>query len=266
MKMDISEYTFACLYLFRKVHAYEIVFGRDIYVKGRTRDHFTFLMLTSPIEKIDWAEMRSLLNECDCVFPIPEEWFERFNPKEFQKAYSEDDSDYIFGIEKIRKYPGRHLDGKRNLLKQFKELYPSESYSLTLDRVKDAFHILDVWKGDLHGDLCSTDFCSCKEALELMEQLSLNGKIYYSREEPIGFILGEPLNDRMYAVHFAKANRNFKGIYQFIFQDFAGSLDAEYQFLNFEPDLGLETLRKAKNSYFPDKRLIKLRVFLKRWV
>lgn len=266
MKMDISEYTFANLYLFRKVHAYEVIFGRDIYLKGRTRDHFTFLMLTTPIEKIDWKEMRGLLEECDCLFPIPEEWAWRFNPKEFQHTFSDDDSDYIFEIEKIRTYPGRHLDGKRNLVKQFKELYPWQSYFLSSDRVKDAFYVLDAWKGDKSGDLCSTDYCSCMEALELMGPLALNGKIYYSGQEPIAFILGESLHEGTYAVHFAKANRNFKGVYQFIYQDFAGSLDAECKILNFEPDLGIQELRKAKTSYFPDKRLTKLRLFLRRLI
>jgi hypothetical protein len=266
LALDFSEYTFASLYLFRKIHDFEVLFAKDVYIRGVTRDHFTFLMLTSPIEKVDLEEITSLLNDYDCLFPIPEKWLHYFDPEKFQKTFSDDDNDYIFSAEKICTYPGRHLDGKRNLVRQFMELYDCQSSLLNADNVKDAAYVLEVWKEEIHQELCSTDYCSAKEALRMTEELDLSGKIYYVNQEPIGFVLGESIHSQLFAIHFAKANKKFKGVYQFIFQDYACFLKNTYPALNFEQDLGLPDLRKAKQSYYPDQLLKKWRLFRRRLI
>jgi hypothetical protein len=53
-------------------------------------------------------------------------------------------------------------------------------------------------------------------------------------------------------LHFAKALTTYKGIYQFLYNDFANILPKRYEFINFEQDLGKTALRMAKTSYYPD--------------
>ena len=50
MGLDLSDYSFSNLYLFRKVHQLEVVFSKDIYIKGKTRDGLNYLMPTAPFE------------------------------------------------------------------------------------------------------------------------------------------------------------------------------------------------------------------------
>jgi hypothetical protein len=52
-------------------------------------------------------------------------------------------------------------------------------------------------------------------------------------------------------VHFEKANLELRGMYQLINQWFCRNELSEYSFVNWEQDLGLEGLRKAKESYHP---------------
>jgi hypothetical protein len=61
-------------------------------------------------------------------------------------------------------------------------------------------------------------------------------------------------------LHFAKGNRKFKGVYQYMFNQFARILPGKYQYMNFEQDLGKLALRIAKSSYHPDQILEKYRL------
>ncbi len=73
-------------------------------------------------------------------------------------------------------------------------------------------------------------------------------------------MLGEEVNDETYVLHFAKALTKFKGIYQFMFNNFAKVLPPKYRYLNLEQDLDKENLRVFKSSYIPDRMLRKARV------
>ena len=65
------------------------------------------------------------------------------------------------------------------------------------------------------------------------------------------FAIGERLNPTTSVVHFEKANPELRGMYQLINQWFSRNELSEYSFVNREQDLGLEDLRKAKESYQP---------------
>jgi uncharacterized protein len=101
------------------------------------------------------------------------------------------------------------------------------------------------------------------EALDRYEELVLCGGIYYADGEPAGFVLGEELNESTFVLHFAKARTIFKGIYQFMFNNFAKILPPKYKYLNLEQDLDKENLRVFKSSYIPDVMLTKARVRLR---
>ena len=105
-----------------------------------------------------------------------------------------------------------------------------------------------------------TDYRACREALTRMDELVLCGGIWYAEDTPSGFILGEELGSDTYALHFAKGLVAYKGIYQYIFSSFATVLPGQYRYLNFEQDLGIQELRRSKESYRPERMLPKYRV------
>ena len=95
---------------------------------------------------------------------------------------------------------------------------------------------------------------------ERYEELILCGGIYYADGEPAGFIIGEDISESMFTLHLAKGKRKFKGLYQYMFNNFANVMPVKYCLLNLEQDMGIESLRQAKASYYPDKLLKKYRV------
>ena len=256
----VSEYSFANLYLFRKNHDYEVLFDEEIFIRGKTYDGSTYIMPTFDIMNKGVAYLKEILKEADILFPIPEEWLGTFNRGEFEYSYSEDDTDYLYTIEKMSTFKGNMMHKKKNLLHQFMKLYEPEAYPLIESRMADAYSILDQWQEDMEVSSEETDYYPCQEALKLYEDLIICGGIYYVNKEPGGFIIGEEMNDETFALHFAKGKRKFKGLYQYMYNTFANILPKKYKWMNFEQDLGKMELRIAKSSYVPDMMVKKYRV------
>jgi hypothetical protein len=259
----LSEYTFANLYLFRKNHEYEVLFDKEIFIKGRSYDGHTYLMPTSDIRGIDILYLKEMMQTVDFLFPIPEAWLTIFSPAEFEISFDEGDADYEYTVQKMSTYAGRHLHKKRNLLKQFVQGYRHDARPLTNDRLDEARFVLNDWLNTSESNKDDTDYEPCLEALDRYEELIICGGIYYADDEPAGFVLGEELNEETFVLHFAKARTKFKGIYQYIFNNFAKILPPKYKYLNLEQDLDKENLRIFKSSYVPDVMIRKARVRLK---
>lgn len=263
IKVSLSEYSFANVYLFRKNHQYEVINDGQIFLKGHTYDGQTFLMPTVDIQQLDFDHLKELMKTVNFLFPIPEAWLPYFSENEFTFSYNEADTDYVYTVEKMATFKGRKLSKKRNLLKQFLSRYQPDTYCLNFAKIKDAVHILEQWQEDVSSPPEDTDYHACLESLNKLEALDLFGIIYYVDSEPAGFIISEDLTDEMLALHFAKGKRKFKGLYQYMYNTFANVLSDKYTQLNFEQDLGKLALKIAKSSYIPDALLKKYRVMLK---
>jgi len=257
----LSEYSFANLYLFREVHDYHVMtVPAGIFISGRAYDGGRFLMPTEMLRQEQVDEVLHHLKDGDYLFPVPEEWLPFFDGKNVSVEFSEDDSDYVYTLEKLSTYQGHKLHGQKNLLNQFLDRYTPEAKPLTQDRMQEALHVLDVWQADMGQPKEATDYFPCREALDRYDELVLCGGIYYVENEPAGFVIGEEIRPDMFALHFAKGKRKFKGLYQYMYNHFAKILPKQYAFLNFEQDLGKLALRIAKSSYDPDRILKKYRV------
>jgi hypothetical protein len=261
--VPLSEYTFPNLYLFRGTHDYEVIIDKEIFVRGTSYDGRSYIMPTVDVRSLDLGYLKDMMRTVDFLFPIPEEWLPVFDTGEFEIMFAEGDADYEYTVEKMSFLKGRDLHKKRNLLKQFLEKYKHEALPLTNDRLDQARFILDDWLATSEMGSDETDFGPCREALDRYEELVLCGGIYYADDEPAGFVLGEELNEETFVLHFAKARTKFKGIYQYVFNNFAKILPPKYKYLNLEQDLDKENLRVFKGSYKPDVMLKKARVRLR---
>ncbi|MCG8454030.1 MAG: DUF2156 domain-containing protein [Spirochaetales bacterium] len=266
MGLHIAEFSFPNLYLFRKTHDYQVITTEHgMFVSGTTYDKKRYLMpLEGPAtaEEGCFDDLMNLLStgQWDCVFPVPEEWLGCFPESEFHREYSLDDSDYLFFTEKFKTYPGKKMHKKKNLLNQFLKSYEPLLVPLTDDVFDDAKSILDIWQDTTPQEIAASDYHQCLEALELREKLGLTGAMAYADGKPAGFLLGEPLNEETYTIHFAKADISLKGVYQFLFSRFANDFCPDHLYINLEQDMGSEGLRKTKTSYRPDLMAHKYRI------
>jgi hypothetical protein len=75
--------------------------------------------------------------------------------------------------------------------------------------------------------------------------ISVNGRA-------VAFSIYEPISPTTIAVHFERALRSYKGLYQVVNWETAKVAAVQgYEFINREEDLGDAGLRKAKMSYNP---------------
>ena len=258
LDLEISEYSFSNVFLFREIHDYQLFYKNELFLRGVTRIGSVFLMPTNHfMDHMSIEEIRSHLQEVDFFYPIPEEWLGAFDPNIFHYSYNMDDSDYLFTLEKMRTFHGTHSNAKSNLVKQLLERNRVETYTLNLDQIGPALNVLDYWQKNQDLDFSKTDYFSCKEGVNLINKLQLSGVIAYVNHEPAGFIIGERLGKKSFVVHFVKGNKSIKGIYPYLYQILAESLDEGIEFINLEQNMGLTQLRQSKQSYHPDRMIHK---------
>lgn len=256
----ISEYSFANIYLFRAIHQYEVLMEADeVFVRGKTRDNDSFIMLTKHPKFLTADQMKFAFSQASFLYPIPQEWIRSFAPRMIQIGFREADDDYIYRQTKLANYPGRHLDSKRNLVKQLTNQHQVNSIDFS-DQKLEAEEILAEWQSEQESDPNLTDYLPCKEAIHLFSHLNLHGRIVYVDQKPAAFALGEWRTKECYVVHFTKALRSIKGLYQYLYQDLAKSIEGRATWINLEQDLGIPSLRDSKHSYLPDQLLRKLRI------
>jgi len=201
-----------------------------------------------------------LLDKHGFFFPIPDEWLAFFPQSRFDAVSDENESDYIYLTEKMASFSGKVFTRHRNHLNQFFSLYKPEAIPINEKNTPEALEILKQWQNELRMTVEKTDFAQCEEALKKFSGLALWGTIYYIEKQPAGFIIGEPLNTDTFVLHFAKASTQYHGIYEFMFNDTAKKLAADYKYLNLEEDMGNKNLRRTKMSYGPEIILKKYRI------
>jgi hypothetical protein len=260
MSFEISEYTFASLYLFRDKHNYRVIFDDEIFISGTTYDGINYIMPLFDLSKSDSEYVSRMSGKFGMLFPIPEEWLSALDPGVYDFSVNDNDSDYIHTVNKMINFSGKHLHGQKNLLSRFTDTYHHERFPLAAGRLTDAMKILNSWNKTASEN---TDYRECMEAIDLYEKLNLCGGIFYADHEPAGFIIGEELNDKTFVLHFVKGRREFAGVYQYMFNSFAKIMPSKYCCFNLEQDLGLDSLRNAKMSYKPERMIRKYRVSLR---
>lgn len=262
LDLGLSEYSFPNVYLFREKHKYEVLQGQSVYVKGIHQDGCSYVMVTEPVDQLDIMEFFKLLCEIDYFYPVPASWRPLFPEDIFLVTSSPADSDYVYALDKMRHYPGRKLSGKRNLVKQFQESYNCRAEKLTQEHISAAKEVLRAWQEALE-EPDEADVIACTEALDLWGKIHrLEGRIYFIDDKPVGFVIGGPLSSGVHVIDFMKALKDYKGIYQYLYQEYALQLPDTVEFINLEQDLGKPQLAQAKHSYDPDEQYEKLRVAL----
>ena len=176
-------------------------------------------------------------------------------------------SDYIYLTSNLAQLPGKKYSKKRNHINQFKTKHPNYTFELIKpENLMDARKIEDMWLAEASEKL--SDLEAEKEiiykALENFELFSkvcgMTGGLLYVEEKPVAFCIASLLSQNITDVHFEKCLSTYArdGGYAIINNEFSKTVQTEY--INREEDLGIEGLRKAKLSYYPEKVLEKFRV------
>ncbi|MBP5247311.1 MAG: GNAT family N-acetyltransferase [Fibrobacter sp.] len=163
---------------------------------------------------------------------------------------------YIYSKEKLAKLAGRKLHGKRNHIAQFEKRYPDFAWKV-IDPQTDIpaiQELLQMWIAS-QGKATTTilqEKAMIEKSLNAYKALGMFGILLTVDGKNIAFAYGSLVNANTFCLHAEKADTRYEGAYTKINQLLAQNLPAEIQYINREEDMGLESLRKAKLSYYPD--------------
>lgn len=181
-----------------------------------------------------------------------------------------DFGDYIYRTADLADLPGKKYSKKRNHINQFKNKYSDYKFeTLCLENLEIARGIEEKWLEESAAYAQETGILSDLQAereiifkaLDNFEVFSkvcgMTGGILFVEGVPVAFCVASLLSQNVTDVHFEKCLSAYgrDGGYAMINNQFAKI--ARTEFLNREEDLGIEGLRKAKLSYYPERVLEK---------
>jgi len=194
------------------------------------------------------------LSQTDCGL------LERLYPGGFQCHFDRDSFEYVYDIHALADLAGRKYQKKRNHLNKFRQANPGYVLEPITDANIAAVEALAAdWyrlrqQADPHSDF-AMEKVALQRALRRWKELELEGLLLKTDAGAVAMTLGSFLQPDTFDVHFEKALDIADGAYPAINQGFAAALREKYpqlRYLNREDDMGLEGLRKAKLSYYPD--------------
>lgn len=223
----------------KKILAFFEEQGRPVYLMGLEKDYAAYLQ----------GEGQSL-----AAFDVKDD---------------RDNADYVYLAEKLITLSGRKLHSKKNHLNAFHKLYPQAEYlPITNDLIPACRKELESWYAMRSEDLQNDPFigyerAAIHEVFDNYEAFQLKGGVIRIDGRVVAFTFGEALNTDTAVIHVEKADPNVRGAYPAINQGFVEHAWSNMTYINREEDMGLPGLRKAKESYKPEKMIEKFNATVK---
>ena len=182
-------------------------------------------------------------------------------PGRFVFREDRDGFDYIYTIDKLADLSGKKLHAKRNHISRFCDQFPDWMFEpISPDNIADCLDMEEKWYAEqVADDRADANLGHEKDAVETalrhMDELGVSGGLIRAEGRVLAFSMGSMTTTDCYNVHFEKAYGEIQGAYAVINREMARWVRAthpEVAYFNREDDMGLEGLRKAKRSYYPD--------------
>ena len=165
--------------------------------------------------------------------------------------------EYIFNTEKMASLSGSMYQSKRNVINK---LYKTYGDSIVIKEINDdnkeelkKFFV--SWLEDNIEDdvsIAQNEINEFNIAIDNFIKLGMLGIIVYIEGEIAGFNFGSLVNENTYDGMIQKGDKKYAGIYELLNKATANLVQGRVKYMNFEEDLGVEGLRKAKQMYHPE--------------
>ncbi len=178
-------------------------------------------------------------------------------PGRFSFTEDVDNADYLYEAERLATYAGKALHGKKNHCNRFEAENDWDFLPLTRELIPGCLDMLDNWSEENAARLdasVSFEHDAIVRAFAAYEQLGLEGGVLRAGGRIVGFSLGEMANADTFDVHFEKAEGSLNGAYPMTCRELTRLLLQRHpglRWINREDDMGLEPLRRSKQSYRP---------------
>jgi len=179
------------------------------------------------------------------------------SPERFLVKEETDFRDYIYDGDALRSLAGKKLHKKKNHYNSFVKEYAGrfEYRALKCSDRDVVFRFLDAWRLTKDDDAAQHLDAEVEGIHNIIKNCAIikakmGGVFIDGTLEAFSIGSYNPSED-MAVIHIEKANPQINGLYQFINREFLLHEFPTAKLINREDDVGLESLRKSKQSYFP---------------
>ncbi|MGM9818330.1 MAG: DUF2156 domain-containing protein [Paludibacteraceae bacterium] len=259
-KTNLFTYRFEVLWLWRNVFDFQYAVCEQnnvLFIKTFTKGVHYFLFPVGSKNLQACTEL--ILNSakqigCEPIIgqitPENKSLLEQTFPNQFRFESNRDEFEYLYLTEKLCSLSGKKLQPKRNNINFLTKNYACSTEPVSANNMEECFAFSHHWDTVLHSDF--SENIAFYEALSAYKTLALDTLVLRLNGCIEGISIGCPLNNDVYLILFEKANPQIRGAYSLINRDFCRTYCTNYRFVNRAEDAGIEGLRKAKLSYYPD--------------
>ena len=184
-------------------------------------------------------------------------------PNRFIIEYNRDYSEYLYLKEDLSVLPGRALAPKRNRVRAFYSTYDGDIRieDINNQNMPDVIAFQNEWIKDRlseeYDEMLDRENDAIHYYFAHYDELGFKGIVVYVKGTVVGYAAGVSLNEECMDEVIEKGRKDIVGIYQLLCNEFAIICCKGYKYINREEDLGVEGLRRAKESYKPVKMIDK---------
>ncbi len=257
------EYTFSALYMWRKSYNTFIARYKDFLICkwGRGKN----INYSVPIGTGNFKEaVEEIIIDAKHHGVVPRIYgvtdvYKKILDSEFENSFEysidEGEFDYIYSSEDLATLSGKKYHSKRNHISNFIKNNPDwEFRELCSNDIDDCLELHRNWMESKEIEIkdYEDEYIAAKDALNNFDNLKLRGGIIRASSKIVAYTFGEELNKDCFVCHIEKAPADIQGAFAIINREFAKTLyNAGYKYINREEDLGIDGLRRAKQSYHP---------------
>lgn len=258
------EYAFANLYMWGRQSWAEVHDHLVLFSQFNRRSVYPFPVGTGDKKPvldaiIQDAADRGIPCRITGLQAVEKELLQTLYPNRFRFHCDRDSFDYVYSIGDLADLKGRRYQKKRNHFNRFCSDFPYHTLEpLNHTNLPKVRQMLEDWFEKRLAEAPGSDFymeqAALRKALNHYEDLGMEGLVLLDGGEVLAVTMGSPLSETTFDVHFEKARQDVDGAYSAINCAFARYIRDKYPqvaFLNREDDMGMEGLRRAKESYLP---------------
>lgn len=185
------------------------------------------------------------------------ELIEETNKELFYFEDRRDLYEYIYDVKKIACMNGSLFQSKRNIINKLCKTYKNEIITKEIcqsdiDKIKNVYLSWIENHTDEEKNIFENEIKEFNLAIDNFDKINLCGIAVYVGSKLIGFNFGTIISNNTYDGMIQKGNYEYNGIYELLNRETAIMLKDKVLYMNFEEDLGVPGLRKAKLMYHPD--------------
>ncbi|WP_319370872.1 phosphatidylglycerol lysyltransferase domain-containing protein [uncultured Ilyobacter sp.] len=255
-RFQTGDLTFTNLFIWRigKNLKYRII-DDILYIKGIEDDREFYYV---PLQKHgDFRKIKkeiSVLVKNGAVIRAVPEGVRILLDNYFLFKEERDRFDYLYSIEDLINLKGRKFHNKKNLVNKFEKIYEFSYEKINNENIKDVIEFEEKWcqerKCSIYKGL-DKESLGIRDIFENYEVLQLKGGLIRVHGDIAAFSIGEEITPNTVLIHIEKGDIKYQGVYQEMNRVFLKKEFSHLEYVNREEDLGIEGIKKAKESYNP---------------